>query len=153
MSTLGLQCRRPGADAHVHKLAMLLGQYSNDTKGLRLDLAITLHNGQEIWLDHDNTHCTSTPHNPLQYAPKDLKLHARRDLYMTENNHGGRIDVKHRLFQQASPAIDVMVKSKTLRYIALHSLNSRKRKYPLSGRPAPHSSPPQCHMKVNFPHN
>jgi hypothetical protein len=42
-----------------------------------------------------------------------------RELYEAENNHGGKIDVKHKLFQQVSPSIDGMVKSKTLRFTPL----------------------------------
>jgi hypothetical protein len=81
---------KPNANpADAQKLATLLGQCSNNTKGLRLDLAIALHNGQEIWLDHGNTH--STQSSMLQRTSNFM-----HDLYKAENSHGpghsGRID-------------------------------------------------------------
>ena len=107
---------KPNADqADTLALNMLLAQCSDDSKGLRLDLAIALHNGQELWLDHGNTHATQAC--MLKRTSKFMC-----DLYDAEVSHGGRIGAKHKLFQQASPAINNMVKSKTLRYAPLVKL-------------------------------
>jgi hypothetical protein len=37
-----------------------------------------------------------------------------RDLYEVENSHGGKNEAKHKLFQQASSAIDAMASTCTL---------------------------------------
>jgi hypothetical protein len=63
--------------ADTQQLATLLGQCSNDTKGLWLDLAIALHNGQELWLDHGNTYMHALHTSQHAHAPQDLQLHAR----------------------------------------------------------------------------
>jgi hypothetical protein len=110
---LQVKCQPGPGDAP--KLVTLLGQCTNDSKGLRIDLTIVLHNGQELWIDHGNTH--STQSSMLQRTSKFML-----DLYAVENNHGGKIDEKHKLFQQASPTIAVMVKSKTRCYTPLVKL-------------------------------
>jgi hypothetical protein len=82
---------KPNANpADAQKLVTLLGQSTNDSKGLRLDLVIALHNGQELWLDHGNTHFMQS--SMLQRTSKFML-----DLYTAENNHGGKIDAKHKL--------------------------------------------------------
>jgi hypothetical protein len=68
---------------------------SNDTKGLRLDLAIAIAlgllapNDRELWFDHGNTHSTQTSMIML-----DRTTRFAQELYEAENSHGGSINAK-----------------------------------------------------------